>query len=151
MEEVSPLKSRKVPIHFWLQVGYIKKKGEKRPRVFLCPCCESSMQHLGGSHEHCGPVLCPVNKADHRTGNGNRLPSSLCQHWGDGTAFQLAEGFTDSTNCSLCTAGAGGQNPLCLLAMPSPQCNCSMKNTVLALCIWSLGPSSLSQPQYFTW
>lgn len=35
---------------------------------------------------------------------------------GDGTAlqvFQLSEGFSDSTNCSLCIAGIGGQNPFC--------------------------------------
>lgn len=152
VEEASHLKSHEVPIHFFCMWVILKKKQKKRPHVFLCPCCRSSMQHLGGSHKHCGLVLCSVSKVDHRRGNGSRLPCSLCQHWG--VMAQLChclKVLLTAQTAAFALQGLGGQNPSCLLPMPSPQCNCSMKTTVQPLCIWGLGPSSVFQPWHFTW
>lgn len=58
---------------------------------------------------------------------------------GDDTALQISWVFTDSTNCSLCTTGTGGQNPFLLLPVCRPQCNWNMENTVQPLCIWRPG------------
>lgn len=70
---------------------------------------------------------------------------------GDGTALQLSEGFTDSTNRSLCTAGAAGAESCMPDLHAQPTVQLQHENHCSTPPHLGSGPSSVSQPRYFSW